>query len=55
VQTVLDAPCRTFVSKVETESASGMTEEVVDRSKPVERATELTIEEGMKALANRDG
>jgi hypothetical protein len=55
VKTVLDAPRRTFVGKVEAESAPGMTEEVVDRSKPVERATELTIEERMKALANDDG
>jgi hypothetical protein len=51
----LDAPRRAFVGKVEAESAPGMTEEVVDRSKPVERATELTIEERMKALANGDG
>ena len=32
-----------------------MTKEVVDRSEPVKRATELTIEQRMKALSNGDG
>jgi hypothetical protein len=55
VQTVLRAPGRTFVSEVKAVSASGMTEKVVDRSKPVKCATELAIEKRMKALPNGDG
>ena len=55
METVLSAPCRTFVGEVEAVSAPGMTDEIVDRTKSVKRATELTAEQGMKALTYSGG
>ena len=55
VQAVLNAPRRTFVSKIEMESAPRMTDEVVDGTEAIERPSELAVQQRMKALAGDGG
>jgi hypothetical protein len=51
MQAVLSVPGRALVIEIETVSTPGMTDEVVDRTKPIKRTAELTVQERMKALA----
>jgi hypothetical protein len=47
VQAVLNHPSRALVMKIEAVSAPGMTDQVMDGTKPIKRATELTVEKRM--------
>ena len=49
VQTVLNDPGRGFVIQVESVSAPGMTDEVMDGTKTIECAAEFTIQQRMQA------
>jgi len=44
MQAVLSAPGRVLVIEIETVSTPGMTDEVMDRTKAIKRATERTVE-----------
>lgn len=44
VQAVLNAPGSTLVIELETVATPGMTDEIMDRTKAIKRATELTVE-----------
>ena len=55
VQPVLSLPGRALVIEIETVSIPDMTDEVMNGAEPIERATELTAEERMKALSNGGG
>ncbi len=55
MQAVLSAPGRAFVIETETVSTPGMADEVMNGTEPIERATKLAAEEGMKALSNGRG
>jgi hypothetical protein len=55
METVLNAPGGALAHEVKAIPTQGVTDQVVDRTKPVERATELTAEQGMKALSGSGG
>jgi hypothetical protein len=55
VQTVLSAPRRTLVIEIETVTTPGVTDEVMDRTEPVECTTEFTAQQRMEPLSNGDG
>jgi len=55
METVLRVPRRALVMKIKAVSAPGMAEDVMDRTKPVKCATELTVQERMKARAGGGG
>ena len=55
MEAVLSRPGRGLVFEIETESTSGMPEEVVDGAEPVERATELAAKQRMHTFSSGDG
>jgi hypothetical protein len=55
MQAVLSVPSRALVIEIEPVSTAGMTDDVMDRTKPIQRTAELTVEERMKALAGGEG
>ncbi len=55
METVLNAPGRALANEIKAIPTQGVTDQIVDRTKPVERATELTAEQGMKALSGGGG
>ncbi len=52
---VLSIPGRAFVFEIEAVSMPGVTDEVMNGTETIERATELTAEERVEALSNRGG
>ncbi len=55
VQAVLSVPGRAFVLEIEAESIPGVSNEVMNRTKPIKGPTELTTQQWMKALSGGDG
>jgi hypothetical protein len=55
METVLNAPGGALANEVKTKPTQSVADQIVDRTKPVERATELTAEQGMKALSGGGG
>ena len=55
MQAVLNTPRRTLPMEIEAVATPGMTDEVVNGTKPIKCATEFTTEERMKAFSHRGG
>jgi acetyl/propionyl-CoA carboxylase alpha subunit len=55
METVLNAPGRALANEIKAIPTPGVTDQIMDRTKPVERATEFTAEKGMKALSGGGG
>ncbi len=55
MQAVLHAPGRALVIEIEAIATPGMADEIMDRTKAIERTTKLTVEQRMKPVPSGGG